>query len=417
MPSKAELSCEKTLWRGRNAYLLGNGILELTTLIGGGHIADLRFSESTGLPPLNPLWVPPWETIEPYTYNPRIHASRYGTMTEGKLLSGLVGHNICLDYFGSPSPEEARQGLSQHGEAPSAKWQKRDVQLTANEVALTLSVGLPVAGLRFRRQMRLRRGESVVYLTETVFNERKCDHFFHWTQHVTLGPPFLSHRDSRVLIPATKGMTFPHGYDEDKALLASGQEFRWPLAPLRKGGTVDLTRCLLQRGFGFVVSVLLNPTRDIGYVAAINNRERLVIGYCFNRLDFPWVAVWEENCAIASVPWKQETQTRGLEFGTTPIPVMRREAYAQSQLFGIPTFTCVSARGRKTIQYLAFLARIPDNFGHVQDIQVLENEILIVGSKRRAEMRVLASMVQRTLSVTKYKPKRHGDAEKTLGRR
>ena len=411
MISKAELFGEKTVWRGRKAYLLGNGIVQLTTLIGGGHIAELRFSESTGLPALSPLWVPPWDTIEPYTYKPKIHTSRYGTLTEGKLLSGLVGHNICLDYFGSPSPEEAEQGLSQHGEAPSARWQKKDLRVTANEVALTLSVGLPVAGLRFRREMCLRRGESVVYFTETVFNERKADHFFHWTQHVTLGPPFLSHRDSRVLIPATKGITFPHGYDEGKALLASGQEFRWPMAPLRKGRTVDLTRPLLRRGLGFVVSVLLNPSRDVAYVTAINDRERLVIGYCFNRLDFPWVAVWEENHAIANAPWKQETQARGLEFGTTPLPVMRREAYARSQLFGVPTFTCVPARGRKTIRYSAFLAQAPNNFGPLQDVRVSGNEIVIVGRKPRTEIRVPASRLQRPLSVTKYKPQRPGDAE------
>jgi len=31
-----------------------------------------------------------------------------GTFAEGKLLSGIVGHSICLDYFGSSSAKEVK---------------------------------------------------------------------------------------------------------------------------------------------------------------------------------------------------------------------------------------------------------------------------------------------------------------------
>jgi hypothetical protein len=375
-----ELYCEKTSWQGRRAYALENGLVRLVTLMGGGHIAELRFSDSSRLPTLNPLWIPPWKTIEPYAYNPKAQASRYGALPEGKLLSGLVGHNLCLDYFGPPSPEEVRQGLSQHGEAPSSRWRKSGLSVTARDVRLTVSVKLPVAGLRFRRQMRLRKSESVVYFTETVINERRCDHFFHWTQHVTLGPPFLSSRDSTVSTPATKGVTFPHGYGAGKALLVSGEEFRWPMAPLDGGGTIDLTHALLRRGSGFVVGLLLDLRRDAGFVAALNARARLLIGYCFRRQDFPWVAVWEENRARATVPWSRKTQTRGLEFGTTPLPVSRRENFSSGTLFGRPTLTCVPARGRKTIRYAAFLAHLPSDFRNVRDVKLAGDKILIQGS-------------------------------------
>jgi len=112
------LSTSQARWRGRDAYTLSNAAIGLVTLTGGGHIAE--FSLEQDYPPVSPLWTPPWETVEPFTYRASRHASRYGTITEGKLLSGLAGHSICLDYFGSPSAEEAQQGLSQHGEAPSA---------------------------------------------------------------------------------------------------------------------------------------------------------------------------------------------------------------------------------------------------------------------------------------------------------
>jgi hypothetical protein len=381
MKAKRNLFCLATSWHGRNAFCLGNELVRLTTLTGGGHIAEFRFADETGLPTLNPLWVPPWPTIEPYRYRESVHASSYGSLVEGKLLSGIVGHNICLDYFGSPSPEEVKEGLSQHGEAPSAKWHKTRLRLNTWVVALTLRTTLPVAGLTFTREIKFRRGESVVYFQETVQNDRKADHFFHWTQHVTLGPPFLSNRSSFVALPGTKGITFPHGYDEGRALLRSGKVFHWPNAPGRSGEAVDLTRPFARRGLGFVASALLDPGREVGYIAGGNLRERLLIGYCFNRRDFPWVAVWEENCAIKAPPWSARTQARGLEFSTNPIPLPRREAFALGNLFGTSTLSCVPAKGSRTVNYLGFLAQVPSDFKKVHNVQLADSEIRLWGPR------------------------------------
>src|SRR5208337_4606445 len=135
--------CSKTRWQGREAYTLSNGLLQMVNLTGGGHIAELRFADGSGFPTLNPLWIPNWKGMEPFQYRAKLHAKRYGPMLEGKLLSGIAGHKICLDYFGPPSEEEAAQGLSTHGEAPSLKWRKSSARLRADQLSLTLSVRLP----------------------------------------------------------------------------------------------------------------------------------------------------------------------------------------------------------------------------------------------------------------------------------
>ena len=197
--------------------------------------------------------------MEPYEYRENVHSRFYGSLLEGKLLSGIAGHNICLDYFGPPTQAETRLGLSQHGEAPMLKWRKKVSRTDRRQTSLTLSTHLPAARLTFTRNLRLQRGAPVVYFTETVVNENRKDHFFHWVQHVTLGPPFISARDSRVALPGTRGMTFPHPYNGKNSLLATNRGFRWPLAPALKGGTVDLTHTLLRPGTGIVVGVLLDP--------------------------------------------------------------------------------------------------------------------------------------------------------------
>ncbi len=388
--TNAFLLCRRTSWQGREAYLLANELIRVVWLAGGGHVADFRFQDPAAFPALSPLWVPPWKTIEPYRYRPKTHASRYGPAATGQLLSGLVGHNICLDYFGPPSREEAKQGLSIHGEAPSLRWRKARLRIGPHRLALTLAVRLPIAGLSFRREITVRRGESVIYFKEIVVNERRADHFFHWTQHVTLGPPFLDGRDSSIAISATRGKTYPHGYN-GKALLAAAQEFRWPTAPGKHGGKVDLRYPLSRPGSGFVATVQVDPRRKFGFVAALNARHRLLIAYSFRRSDFPWVTLWEENEARTERPWSGRCQTRGLEFGSTPFPLSRHEAFAMGPLFKTPVFATVPARAAKSIQYVAWLAQVPKGFDEVCDIQLARNEIQIWGSRRSALFSLPAS--------------------------
>src|SRR5215472_4509060 len=160
-PSTMELTCKPTIWRDRQAYVLENDLIRLVTLTGGGHIAEFRFREESGLSKVNPLWNPPWRGIEPYLYRDDVHAAQYGAPPTGQLLSGIVGHNLCLDYFGGPSEEEAKLGLPIHGEAGISLWQKMRAEAKGPEAILEMSVKLPVAGLSFTRQIKIRRGESL----------------------------------------------------------------------------------------------------------------------------------------------------------------------------------------------------------------------------------------------------------------
>jgi len=383
---------------GRDARVLGNGLIRLVTLLGGGHIAELRFDDGTGLPTTNPMWEPPWPTMEPYRYRPAVHDRTYGSLLEGKLLSGIAGHNLCLDYFGPPSAEEAAQGLSQHGEAPSLRWRVSRQRVSSGSAALGVAVKLPVAGLQFTRDIELRRGESVAYIQETVRNERKADHFFSWTQHVSLGTPFLSREDSVVAFPGTKGMCYPHAYNGNKDVLIPGRRFEWPRGPRFNGGKVDLTHPWIQKGRGLVAGILLDPRRKFGYVAALNRRMGLLIVYCFRREDFPWVALWEENRCITAPPWRGKNQSRGLEFSTLPLPVLRREAFNLGPLFGRPTLAHIPARGTKTVRYVAALAQIPADFSDVKDVDVSSGQIVIHGPRGVPPVQVAGSAIDRYLS-------------------
>ena len=369
------MRADRTIWRGRTASLLANELVEVTHLTGGGHIVDFHFTDETHN--LNPFWVPHWKTLEPFKFKPARHSKFYGPPETGRLLSGIAGHSLCLDLFGMPSPEEIRLGGTIHGEAGVSNW-SASRKTRGNEASLEYSVRLPRAALAFVRSVSLRQGESVVRIRETVENERKVDQFFQWQQHAVLGAPFLS-QDCVINLPGARGRTFPSTY-ERRGLLKNGQDFRWPHAPRFDRGRVDLRRPLTAPRRGFVAGVQIAPNRTYGFVCALNRRLALVIGYCFRRDDFPWVTLWEEYGARRYSPWNGREKIRGIEFGTSPLPLTRAENFTQGPVFDTPTLAHVPARGARTAKYVLFLAHVPRGTRSIADVIVGRDSLDLVNS-------------------------------------
>lgn len=360
-------------------------------LTGGGHIADFRLLDPTGSN-VNALWEAPWPTMDPdkfQTRNVRKNVRKYGPMPVGKFLAAFTGHAVCVDYFGGPSPAEAAQGMALHGEAANSRWKLVRPERSSADARVSMAVHLPAAGLRLRRELCLRRNESVVYVEECLTNECAQDHFFHWTQHVTLGPPMLHPDESVIALPGTRAMTWPHGY-EGASLVRDNEEFLWPHARATDGGRVNLARPFARDGKGFVAAVLLGPQRELGFVAALNWKIGLLLGYCFRRSDFPWVAIWEENVARTGSPWDGKTRARGLEFGSTPMPVGKEETFARGSLFGTPTFRRIPAKSELRAPYVVFLSKVSQEWRSIRDIQ-LEQDKIIVTEERGEQLALQAS--------------------------
>lgn len=97
------------------------------------------------------------------------------------------------------------------------------------------------------------------------------------------------------------------------------------------------------------------------------------------------MAIWEENKARIEAPWNGNTQARGLEFGSTPFPVGKLEAFSRGPLFNTPSFSVVPAMGRKSVSYAAFLAQVPVDFAKVRNIRAGAGEILVEGSTKQGK--------------------------------
>ena len=335
----------ETPYRGRRATSIENDRLRVTMLHEGGHIAEILDKQSG----VNPLWTPPWPSIEPSTYDPRKHPE-YGSDSESKLLCGIMGHNLCMDIFGGPSPEEAAAGLTVHGEASVAAY-----EIVSGDSELAQRARFPESQLRFERQIRLGPGSAVVEITERVENESGADRPIAWTQHATLGPPFLEKGSTRFRASATRSKVDEAAFGKDD-YMKTAAEFDWPMVPRRDGGFADLrlyTDAPVSSGFS---THLMDPHRDTAYFLAWSPTSRLAFGYVWRRADFPWLAIWEENHSRQGAPWNGRTLTRGMEFGASPMAETRRHMIERGTLFGMPGFRWIPARTTVEVRYRAAVA-------------------------------------------------------------
>ncbi len=330
----------ETTYRNRRAMSCENDQVRVTVLVEGGHIAEI-LHKSTGV---NPLWTPPWPSIEPSHWNPD-HYPEYGNDAESRLLSGIMGHNTCIDLFGGPSETEAAAGVTVHGEASVLAYDLLDV-----EGGLDCTCYMTRSQLVFRRGIRL-EGNRVL-LTESVENLNAWDRPIAWQQHVSLGPPFLEGGKTRFDLPGTKSLTYDGDFGD---LFERAVEFEWPNAPLRGGGTYDL-RTFTERAVsaGYTAHLLDPGRKDVGFTAWSPDGT-VQFGYRWKRADFPWLGIWEENRSRHNSPWNGKTVARGMEFGVSPQPETRAAMIDRGKLFGVPAYRWAPAHSTVSVSYEAFI--------------------------------------------------------------
>ncbi len=354
----------KSVYRTRSAHSVENESVRVSVLNEGGHVSEI-FHKATGV---NPLWVPPWPSIEPSTYNRASHPE-YGTSDEAYLLSGIMGHSICLDTYGKPSSEEFAAGMPVHGEGPVVPYAVESDRTTISTRAI-----LPMAQLRFERQIRLGRNGMVVLFVESVENLSCSDRPIAWMQHVTLGPPFLERGTTQFRTPATWSKVIDEDFTGGRGAQEVGAVFSGMLCPKKGGGVIDLRVYPGAEVSGGFTTHLMDTRHDRAYFLAWSPTTKILFGYLWNRADFPWLCRWEENHLRSDAPWNGQTLACGMEFGISPLLESRREMVMRGSLFGIPAFRWVPAKSRLNTEYLAFITvaeSIPEsvNWGGDESVQ------------------------------------------------
>lgn len=354
------MDISKAAWRKRRAWQLDNEALTLTILQGGGHIAGARLAEG---PTTNPYWSPKWTTKEPWAHR-RSTKDNVGT----HLLGSITGHNICLGFFGDPSPDEAAAGLSTHGEAPVARWEDYGEKVSRDRLVFVCGCELPTAQMRLIRTFTTRRGSNVVHVREDVVNLAARDVPFTACQHVTFGAPFLEKGVTVFDMSATQGHTFPGAFSAHQRLKPD-TTFTWPKGPGVKGVVNLRTIGREARKSSDFSAQRMDPGRADAWFSVVHPGMGLMVAYRWNRADYPWLGNWEENFERQTPPWSGRELTRGMEFTNTPFPVGLRKAVDRGTFQGEPTFRWLPAAGRVSTEYSIIVQRVPVGCTGVADIR------------------------------------------------
>ena len=340
-------------YRQRRATVIENSHLRVTVLHEGGHIAEV-FDKRAGI---NPLWTPAWPSMEPSSFDSR-KTHTYGTGTDAKLLAGIMGHNLCLDIFGGPSDEEAAAGLTPHGEGSVAPY-----DISVSDGALICRARFPLAQMQFERRIELE--DRDVRIRETIESSAASDRAIGWTQHVTLGPPFLERGKTQFRASATRSKVFEAEFGVADYLTRSA-EFGWPMAPRVDGSLADLRIFNNVSVSSAYTAHLMDPAREHACFVAFAPAFELAFGYVWKRADFPWMGIWEENHSRTHAPWNGRELARGMEFGVSPMPESRRSMIDRGRLFGVPTYRWIAAMSRVEVEYWIVsrgVGALPDSLG------------------------------------------------------
>ena len=328
-------------FQNRRTVQIEDDSLRLTFTVEGGHLAEI-FSKRTGV---NPLWSPPWPGIEPSSYDRKKHPE-YGSDSESKLLAGIAGHNLCLDIFGPPSDDEFKAGLTVHGEASVVPY-----EFATSQSELTARAHLPLAHLDVERNVRL-LGNGAIEISEHVQNGLAMDRPIAWTEHVTLGDPFVQRGVTRLEMPVGNSVTYPEDFGTAQRSKA-GVSFSWPHVPAKDGGTLDLRTYPSYSGSSSLTGHLILPEREDAYFQAWNPKLKTAIAYAWHRADFPWISLWEENGGRTNPPWNGKTITWGVEFGVSPYAEGRRGMIEGGKIFDTRRYRWLPAATELRVRYLA----------------------------------------------------------------
>ena len=181
-------------FHGRRAAVIENQALRITVLEGGGHIASV-LDKATGV---SPLWVPPWPSIEP---------SAFGPAAPRRLWRRRRRPAARRHHGAQPLPRHLRRTVRRRGGGRADRARGglgRALRASTGCRRRLIDAGRSSRSRSSRSNERSTSIDRTVRVREVVENLAGTDRPIGWTQHVTLGPPFLERGVTEFRASATR---------------------------------------------------------------------------------------------------------------------------------------------------------------------------------------------------------------------
>lgn len=312
----------------KDKITLQNNLARVSVDLHGGGITEFSLNEKDAMNPLS------------------FSFSKEQMPANNRMGAVYQGHFICLPRWGEPTETQLQQGFSNHGQFANMYWTPG----TKSEHSLHMHAQSNMEEMQVNRVIELSQDAAFFTVSESIINKSASGKNFNIVQHPTLAAPFLS----GDLLIGCNGTT---GFQQFKP---GGKTFTFPNV---KHGDKSFNIHHPDSNINGVFTFLVDPSCGTGWIAAYDPVSQILIGYVWNRADYPWIHIWQhvENNSIQYV---------GLEFGTAALhqPIETLNS-VDHKIFETPSFQYLNAGEACLKSYTCFLCRINDKVNEINNIE------------------------------------------------
>jgi len=203
-------------------------------------------------------------------------------------------------------------------------------------------------------------------------NLNKYGRMFNIVQHVTIAPPFL---DRNTLFDNNTEKGFED--KEDGSLNQEEPVLHWSEA-IHNDERVNMRQ--FQNPWPRVSTFVYNKHEIYGWVTASNPAQGLMLGYLWKIEDYPW---------INFLAFHGNEQSHRLRHGIWHYRITRTfsRTCKKGKIFDRNLYDFIDAQETINKTFLAFLAKIPEDFNGVNNIR-LENSNLVIKERDRTDRNI-----------------------------
>jgi hypothetical protein len=366
------IEARRVEYMGKRAVVLGNEVVRTVVEAAGGMVPE--FGVRRGAAVLNAHWIPDFRDVSGTPFSEAAH----GAYWKVKLLHMLAGDFPCSPSFGPPCELD---GIAHpaHGWAANEEWTILGVGVDETARAAWARTSLrspaPSMPLTWDKTDFVLAGQPAYFSFIRVRNAGAAPVTINLVRHNTLGAPFLA-AGCRISECARRFMVAPAGLEFDPTgRLSQGAEFTsLAAAPLRAGGTADLTEVPGMIGYTDMVvgavpeelalgwSCVVNPVLKLAYICFFPG----MVGLPEGEIAASFNELWFQYGGRAFPPWSfdeggaDRTFCLGTENGTSSFPAGLGYARANPRLLGRSTLIDVPGHGSRTLAYGTALVALGD---------------------------------------------------------
>lgn len=282
-----------------SAVMLENELIRITVLLDkGADIYEFTYKPAK----LDVLWKSPWGLKEPgkgITTAPNSHVA-WMDHYEG-------GWQEIFPSGGGPSMYKGVE-MSFHGEASTLPWRFEVLEDSGEEIALRFTVKTFRTPFKLERTLRLKKGDSRLYLHEKLTNLGEEEMDFTWGHHPAIGAPFLA---EGMIIDVPAEWVESQSRANQMTRLPRKTRFSWPDATDQQSQPLDLS----------VVPPEAQPSADLAFLGGLkegwysltNPGLGIGFGMVWPEEIFPYMWFWQEFHGSTGWPWYKSAYVMALE--------------------------------------------------------------------------------------------------------